>query len=917
MEKHHSCLNTRVIIEYFQDHHPDLLTPLLENLHPEIDILDRPREFLTDINNWVSSDVVVRLFEKARRLSGDERIAFKIGQYAVTHQRFGYVQRIITRAFGTPRRALARLQAISDKFNRNKVLEVVFRGRRQALVRYKYFRHLPHSPDFCLFNQGILTAMQGFWGLPAGRLVENRCFFKGDDYCEYLCEWDEPHLFRRWLKRIFLPWRLLQETILELEQDKEALKRKYDEVHHLNLQLKEKMGQLLSLPQACITALTTIDLKGLVQITLNFFLRLAKFDRALLFLLDEATERLELVGAVGLEGSLLDQLQALGSSGLEAAELLALSQEVMEPLLVVEEPAASALSQHPLLAILHPRMVLVAPIAGRTGKIGVIYADRQRPAGTAVEIDRDLILNFLHQLALALDSALSQRRLAMSERRYRDLVENAYEGIGLLDAEGRIKYANPRLTELLQEPQPGGRELRSFFGGDSRKLISTMLALNRQGQVAQRELTLTGKGKTAIVIASSVPIFEDKRYVGSYTILHEVTRLKQVEQRLLQQQKMAALATLTEGWARSLNQILNNIMILTSLLLADADPAQGAYGDLKQIEQEVQKGVELVERLQSLGRVQFQPRAADLNLLLDKVVKLCRFTHKHLRFRLELAPELPPACMDVAQIEPVLIRVLHWIKADTDRPQEVIISTELVHLSEDFCQLHQRLPGPYLYLALQAPGWQPLNEIQDLIFTPFVTGMAPGSGQLGDLSSIYSIIKNHQGIIEADQSARDGFALHLYLPVAKERATEPAKPSSQFVRGSGTILLVDDDDQVRSLGRRLLQRLGYQVIPAASGQEALEAVRTHPGQIDLVVLDLIFPDISGREVFYQLRQADPNLKILIYSAHSLDEEVHQMLERGAIGFLQKPYRLAALSQKIAALLGLPAQPPPTQAAVEP
>ena len=276
MEKHHGCLNTKVIINYFQEHFPDLTPALLQDLHPEINALDNPLEFLTDNNNWVSSDVVIGLFKNARRLAQDEQIAFKIGSYAATHQKFGYVQRIITRAFGNPRLALKRIQAISDKFNRNKSVEVLLTGKCQATIRFRYFRHIPADEDFCLFNQGILRAMPTIWNLPPGNLEESRCYFRGDEYCEYHCTWEERSILKKWGRKIFLPWRLLRDTIQELERDKDLLKKKYDEVHHLNLQLKEKIDQLMTLPETCMAALTAVDVRGLLQVTLNFLIQICQ-----------------------------------------------------------------------------------------------------------------------------------------------------------------------------------------------------------------------------------------------------------------------------------------------------------------------------------------------------------------------------------------------------------------------------------------------------------------------------------------------------------------------------------------------------------------------------------------------------------------------------------------------------------------
>jgi len=173
------------------------------------------------------------------------------------------------------------------------------------------------------------------------------------------------------------------------------------------------------------------------------------------------------------------------------------------------------------------------------------------------------------------------------------------------------------------------------------------------------------------------------------------------------------------------------------------------------------------------------------------------------------------------------------------------------------------------------------------------------------LASVYSVIKNHQGIIEMDSEISFGTTFHIYLPVSK-RAILPQEPRSlSFIRGSGTILLVDDEEAVRTVGTRILERLGYKVILASTGQQALNLVQQQHEPIDLIVLDMVMPGLSGRETFYRLKEIDPKIKVLLYSAHSMDEDVHLMLENGALGFIQKPSRIAALSQKIAEMLGRP------------
>ncbi len=178
MEKHHSCLNTCAVIEYFQENFPKEIGRLLEGLGPEIQALPDPVGFLTETNNWVSSDIIIRLFENAKKITGDEHIVHKMGFESAARKKFSYIQRILLFAYRNPRRSLKRIQAINDKFANNKKIEVVETTRDQAVIRLHWFKDIPGTKDFCLFNQGIYTGLPTVWNLPAAEVKETKCFYE-------------------------------------------------------------------------------------------------------------------------------------------------------------------------------------------------------------------------------------------------------------------------------------------------------------------------------------------------------------------------------------------------------------------------------------------------------------------------------------------------------------------------------------------------------------------------------------------------------------------------------------------------------------------------------------------------------------------------------------------------------------------
>ncbi len=240
-----------------------------------------------EMNNWVSSDVVTRMFENAKAITQDDAIAFKIGFESAARKKLGYVQRIIMFAYKNPRRTLKKVQAINDKFNKNKRIELVETSSDSAVIRLHWFKEIPSTIDYCLFNKGIYSGIPTIWNLPPATMEETKCYFQGDEYCEYHFRWQRKFSLKEGLLRLLVPWRALNYTIDELERDKELLKKKFDEIHRLNIQLKEKIDQLICMQETSTAALSVLNLEKLLQVTLRLLINSAKLDRAGILLLDE------------------------------------------------------------------------------------------------------------------------------------------------------------------------------------------------------------------------------------------------------------------------------------------------------------------------------------------------------------------------------------------------------------------------------------------------------------------------------------------------------------------------------------------------------------------------------------------------------------------------------------------------------
>ena len=532
MEKHHSCINTRAIIEYFQESLPHTVPQLFGGLGPEIEGLPNPQEFLMEINNWVSSDVVSQMFKTAKKLSNNNGIPFKIGFEAAARKKLGYVQRIIMFAHKNPRSTLKRVQAINDKFNKNKTVELVETTHDSAIIRLRWFPDIPANIDYCLFNQGIYSGLPTVWNLPPAILEEPKCYFKGDDYCEYHIKWQKTFYLKETLLKILLPWRALGYTIEELERDKELLRKKFDEVHRLNIQLKEKIDQLICLQETSTAALSVLNLERLVQVTLRLLTNSAKLDRAGIFLLDESKEVLELTYAVGVDPELLEKVKDYQIPMSKVDNVIARVAMTGIPVVIQDVPRSKLNMNNLLIQFFQPKAFILAPLTVRSKVIGVLMADRIHQDAAISLGDKDFIVGFANQIAIALENALLYRRLEVSERKYRELVENAHDGIWIIDDKGVIKFVNRRMREITGHQLLEGKHIHELFDWYNRKLVEGALAKNRKNTVAQEEIEIICKDRgVAALIMSSVPLFENGGFTGAFAMFSDVTELRETEKR--------------------------------------------------------------------------------------------------------------------------------------------------------------------------------------------------------------------------------------------------------------------------------------------------------------------------------------------------------------------------------------------------
>jgi signal transduction histidine kinase len=404
MKKETSCINSRVIIDYIKEYNNGDCSTLIKDLDSEIDVLPGPESFLRDPNNWISCTVLSKLYERARLILKDAMAAYKIARYAVEKTSLGYGQGIIIKAFWSTKKALKSLQKINDKWNRSKKVELVEINRNDAIVRLHWDTQMDVSKDICLYNQGTYSFMPLIWGGRPLTLREECCYFDGAPYCEFHLKWPARNRFHEIFSRFFTSKSVLMETVKEMEQDKQVIEQKYEEVNRLNVELNQKIRQLLAIQETGKAILSVLDLNQLLSVIMNILSNVCRINRAIIMLLNEDEGYLEYIHGVGFDGEVPEEVKDYRVSLERVSNILVRVTNTGQPEYVPEVKSSSLRKENVMLTHGKPTSVYVVPLITRSKVIGVIATDAVDGSGIPKET-RETLEIFAPQIAIAIENA--------------------------------------------------------------------------------------------------------------------------------------------------------------------------------------------------------------------------------------------------------------------------------------------------------------------------------------------------------------------------------------------------------------------------------------------------------------------------------------------------------------------------------
>jgi PAS domain S-box-containing protein len=499
--------------------------------------------------------------------------------------------------------------------------------------------------------------------------------------------------------------------------------------------------------------------------------------------------------------------------------------------------------------------------------------------------------------------------LRESEEKYRTLFEESKDGVFITGADGQLKEINPSGLELFgfsSKEELAKVPLKDIHvnAGQGKMYQDTMAT---QGFVKDMELNIIrkdGEQRNVLVTATAVRD-EDENIVAFRGIIRDMTERNQLQQQLFQSQKMESIGTLAGGIAHDFNNILGGILGYASLMKAKMEQGHRFFNYVDTIETGSMRAAQLTDQLLAFARGgKYDIKPVDLNKIIHETLKIINRTFdKSIEVETHLHDRLPTVEADAGQIQQVIMNLC--INAGDAMPVggTLTIQTEVETLDEGYVGMHMGAKaGAHAILSISDTGVGMDPKTAQRIFEPFFSTKGEGKGTGLGLAMVYGVVKNHGGFVDVSSEPGRGTTFNIFLPLSGKPESEASSEPEPVFDGNELVLVVDDEEPIRALAKEMLEGYGYRVILAEDGVKAIEMFEEHNGNIGLVILDMVMPNMGGRETFLKMKKINPNVKALLSTGYSQSGKAQEILDSGVLGFVQKPYQLTTLLSKVRSVL---------------
>jgi PAS domain S-box-containing protein len=935
--------NSRLIrnyVEYLSERHPEVNTGSI------LKYAGITSYQLEDGGHWFSQRQVNLFHEGVNQQTKDKDVPRDVGRYVTLSRAVGIVRQL-TIGFVTPAAAYSMLGKLYGHISRACTISIRNIGPNQVEVLASPNPGVEEKPFQCENRMGTLEAIAQPFTAKFASIEHPTCLHKGGDICRYIISWEKtasftwkrirnfimlsafvacPALFflfhdTRWAWMIPIAlYVLLVLTLIfysEYVEKKElavSLKHQGDLANNLLDEINIRYNNAMLIQEIGQATAMILDSERLLKLVVEAMEKRLDYDRGMILLANRERNRLIYAVGYGYNPEHKEYLQSVAfhldrpeSKG-PAVESFRLQKSI---LIDDISKIADNLSKksYEFARMMGTTSFISVPIVFENESLGILMVDNVKSTRGLTQSDVSLLMGIATQIAISMNNATSYQKVLESEERFRSLSENAPDIIYTLDADFAFTYINPVWERILghRPDEVMGRYFVDFVRKEDSGEYIQLFEQVRRGKLILRDRVgtiLHKDGSEKIFNISGAPNLDLKGNVtGIVGIFKDISEQKKLESQLLQAQKMEAVGTLAGGIAHDFNNLLMGIQGYASLMFLDIDISHPLYDRLKGIEDQVGSGAELTKQLLGFARGgKYEVSVTDLNDIISRTSSMFGRTKKEITIHGNYKGNLWPVEVDRGQMEQVLLNL--YVNAWQAMPGggDLYLETDNVFLNREFARPYGVKPGRYVRVAVTDTGIGMDEQTRKRIFEPFFTTKEMGRGTGLGLASVYGIIKSHNGIVDVYSEKGHGATLTIYLPASEKEIVREKPVTTDIVKGAGTILLVDDEAVIIDVGSEILEVLGYRVSVARSGREAIEIYKQKQNEIDMVILDMIMPDMDGGETFNVLKSIDPSVKVMLSSGYSTDARSTRMMEEGCCGFIQKPYSMNTLSQKVKEVL---------------
>jgi len=936
--------NSRIFqtyLDYLRIYHPDC------NIQEICDQSGMAAEEVADSAHWFTQQQADRFHDTLIATTGDKDISRKAGRFSASSTGLTLIKQYITGLLNTET-ALMAMAKLFPLMTRASTVEVIKIGPGKFEIIATPVSDVEEKPYQCENRLGIIEALPKLFSNLYGHIEHPACLHKGDGACRYIVSWDNPastairllrnyslicslllaptfYFFMSGISFLILSVFLLclnaglgfgysHLKIKELEKLIESSRTTAEKrienanIDYNNSLLVQEVGQATA-------AILNID--DLMRKITTLMEQRLDFDRSLIMLANENGTQLVYAAGFGYsqeENQYLQEtvfhLDNQNSKGFFVRAFLDRQTVIIKN----ADEIADVLSarSRKLLEAFRVRSLLCIPILYKDASLGILAVDNVTSKAPFRKSDINLLQGIASHIAISINNARSFKTLQEIGNRYRQTLESIEEGYFEVDFDGRVTFVNKAFCQLIGLPLDRLPEnaFERYFVPESAirldRLFEQMRACGESVHFAQLELSFNNGTTLPVDLSASLIVDHNSQAVGFRGLLRDArdrlnleNERRELEKKLLHSQKMESLGLLAGGIAHNFNNWLGGILGNVGMIRLSVEGQEKVIERIAKIENIIDNAAKMTHQLLGYARGgNYEKKNINLNTIIQEVSETFAAARKDVAIQLSLAPDLRTVKVDKSQIEQVLWNL--YVNATDAMPEggTFTIRTANANFAKiKKGRLHDIAPGKYVMLNCTDSGTGISPEHLDKIFEPFFTTKKSKGTGLG-LASCFGIVKSHKGYIEASSQKGTGSTFTIYLPEAGVLQDFNEEHLSSTQKGHGTILIVDDEQMLREPIERLLSSLGYAVLCATSGEEALEKFAEHLDAIDIFIIDMIMPGMGGGELHTRITKLKPDAKTILCSGYAMNQRIQEIMDRGCTTFLQKPFNLAKLSETI-------------------